>query len=59
MARQRKYTITLPTYTCPHCGHVNSVDNLVRLDWDRVQCKQCGEGFTAIPDAKKPPAADR
>jgi transcription elongation factor Elf1 len=43
MARKNRYNIPRPTWNCPHCGFVHSAADIVRLDDERLRCKQCGK----------------
>jgi hypothetical protein len=50
--RRNRYNIQRPTWTCPHCGFVHHAADIVRIDDERLLCKQCGQAFT-------PPNAER
>ena len=53
--RKRRYNIEVPTWTCPHCDFVHRPADIVRLDFNNLQCRQCGRAFPAVPD---PPPAE-
>ena len=35
----------VPTWTCPHCGHVHTPATLMRVDGEHLKCAACGEKF--------------
>ena len=55
-ARQRRYDVPVPTWKCPHCGFVHHAADLLRLNFDELQCRSCGRAFLAVPD--DPPEAE-
>lgn len=34
--------------SCPKCGYRITPDKIVRVDWERQRCPECGEVFEAI-----------
>ena len=55
MPRSR-HPLPVPTWTCPHCGFVHRPADLLRLDSDNLQCRQCGRAFPAVPEGDHPKA---
>ncbi|HEY5161952.1 MAG TPA: hypothetical protein VII81_02985, partial [Terriglobales bacterium] len=45
-SKRRAKDPEIPTWTCPHCGHVHSPATLRRLDNDHLQCAGCKQSFT-------------
>jgi|SRR5579864_3593631 len=52
----KKAAPPIPTWTCPHCGHVHTPATLRRLDGDNVQCQGCKRPFPSAPDETSAPA---
>jgi hypothetical protein len=48
MPRSRRHPLPVPTWTCPHCGFVHRPADLLRLDSDNLQCRQCKQAFPAV-----------
>jgi hypothetical protein len=46
--RKIRYNIQPTFWTCPHCGFVHRAADLLRLDSDNLQCRQCKQGFQAV-----------
>jgi hypothetical protein len=55
MPRSRRHPLPVPTWTCPHCQFVHKPADLLRLDADRLQCRQCKQAFPTVA----PPAQAR
>jgi rubredoxin len=49
MTRRRHYNIPVPTWRCPHCRFIHRPADLLRLNNDDLQCRQCGQAFPAVP----------
>lgn len=47
MSRKISYPLPKPSWTCPHCQYVHGAAEVVRIDSERLRCKQCGEAFLA------------
>ena len=54
MSRNRHYNIPVPTWECPHCHFIHHAADIVRLDFDNLQCKHCGRAFPAVPEGDHP-----
>jgi hypothetical protein len=53
MARHRHQPLPpVPTWTCPHRGHVHRPADIRRLDADHRRCQGCGQVFDSKPDSK-------
>jgi transcription elongation factor Elf1 len=53
MTRKSLYNIPKLFWRCPHCGFEHSPADLMRVDWDQLQCKGCGKSFTAGPGEER------
>jgi transcription elongation factor Elf1 len=38
----------VPTWTCPHCGHVHTPTTLMRVDGEHLKCAACGKKFSVV-----------
>jgi len=54
MARKARYSISVPTWVCPHCGFVHKPADLLRVNSDDLLCKQCNQTFPAKQDGVQP-----
>ena len=54
MPAPRRYPLPVPTWTCPRCGFVHRPADLLRLDPDNLQCRQCKQTFASVPDGDHP-----
>ncbi len=51
MPRRRHQPLPpVPTWTCPHCGHVHRPADIRRVDFDHLRCQSCGQIFDSKPD---------
>jgi len=41
----------VPTWTCPHCGHVHRSEDIRCVDNDHLRCQGCGQIFDSKPDS--------
>jgi hypothetical protein len=55
MGRKNRCNIQPSTWTCPHCCFIHRPADLVRIDDERIRCKQCGQAF----DTRADPANSR
>jgi transcription elongation factor Elf1 len=54
MPRTRnKHLRPVPTWTCPHCGHVHTPSTLRRLGSGTLECQACKKPFASIPDKEE------
>ncbi len=51
MSRPRNQLLPpVPTWVCPHCGHVHRPADIRRVDADHLRCQSCGQIFLSKPD---------
>jgi hypothetical protein len=48
------YNIPTPSWECPHCHFIDHAADLLRLDFDPLQRRQCGRAFLAVPEGDHP-----
>ncbi len=49
MPRKARYNIPTLIWRCPHCGFEHTAADLMRLDFNNLRCKTCGEAFPSGP----------
>jgi hypothetical protein len=50
VARKSRYSIPVPTWTCPHCGFRHKPADLLRTNGEDLLCKNCNGEFPDKPD---------